>query len=101
MPKTSTSAKTPTLKESATEVQIRRAPKYLPFMITGAAAGVILAVILNTLIPDEQRTGQPILGYLIVFLGALGFALGIVSALVFDRVFRARAQTLEATKLEG
>lgn len=70
-------------------------------MITGTVLGVILAVILNTVFAGSQPAGPSILGYLVVFIGGLGFGLGSLVALLLDRVFRARSQTLEATKLEG
>lgn len=96
-----TPAKAVAPRETKTTVQIRRAPKYLPFMITGTLLGVILAVILNALIPADQQSAEPILGYLVVFIGAVGFGLGSLAALLLDRLFRAQSKTLEATKLEG
>ena len=83
------------------QVKIRRSPKYLPFLITGAVVGVIVAVILGLTIPADSRTPEPIVTYLIGYLGAIGAALGIVTAVVVDRIGVARAKTLEATKLEG
>lgn len=86
---------------STEKVHIRRAPKYLPFMITGGVLGIILAVIVGLSIPDGQRTAQPIITYLIAYFGAAGVALGIVAALIFDRIGVARAKTVEATKLKA
>ena len=83
------------------QVKIRRSPKFLPFLVTGAVIGVIVAVILGLSIPAEQRTEAPVITYLIGYLGALGAAAGIVTAVVVDRIGVARAKTLEATKLEG
>ena len=51
-------------------------------------------------IPAEQKTAEPIITYLIAFLGGLGVVAGIVAALVVDRIGVARAKTIEATKLE-
>lgn len=80
-------------------VSIRRSPKYLPFLITGGVLGVTVAVILNFMIPADSRTNEPVVTYLIAYLGGLGAALGIILATVLDRIGRARAKTLEATKL--
>jgi membrane associated rhomboid family serine protease len=81
------------------QVRIRRTPKFLPFLITGAVIGVVIAVILGLLIPADSKTAEPIVTYLIGYLGALGAALGIVAAVVADRIGVARAKTVEATKL--
>ena len=82
------------------QVKIRRTPKFLPFLVTGAVIGVIIAVILGLSIPAEQRTEAPVVTYLLGSLGALGAAAGIVTAVIADRIGVARAKTVEATKLE-
>lgn len=83
------------------QVRIRRTPKFLPFLITGAVIGVIIAVILGLSIPADAKTPEPIVTYLIGYLGAIGAVVGIVTAVVADRIGVARAKTVEATKLEG
>jgi membrane associated rhomboid family serine protease len=83
------------------QVKIRRSPKYLPFLITGAVIGVIIAVILGLSIPADSKTPEPIVTYLIGYLGALGAVAGIVTAVIVDRIGVARAKTVEATKLES
>jgi len=92
-------AKTTTIKTE--QVQIRRSPKYLQFLITGGILGLIIALILNASIAADARTAAPILGYLVAFSVAIGAALGMVAAVILDRIGTARAKTLEATKLEG
>ena len=82
-------------------VKIRRAPKFLPFLLTGGVLGIILALIVGLAIPEEQRTAQPIITYLVAYFAGIGVALGIVAAIVADRIGLARAKTAEATKLEG
>ena len=83
------------------QVTIRRSPKYLQFLLTGGAIGIIVAFILNASIAAGDRTAAPILGYLVLMLAALGVALGISAAVIIDRITATRAKTLEATKLEG
>jgi len=83
------------------DVKIRRSPKYLPFLITGGVIGAIIGTILGLSIPEEQRTAEPVITYLIAYLGGIGVVAGIVAALVVDRIGVARAKTVEATKLEG
>ena len=82
------------------QVKIRRSPKYLPFLITGGVIGAIVGTVLGLSIPAEQKTAEPIITYLIAFLGGLGVVAGIVAALVVDRIGVAKAKTIEATKLE-
>jgi len=83
------------------QVRIRRTPKFLPFLITGAVIGVIVAVILGLSIPADSKTPEPIVTFLIGYLGSIGAVAGIVTAVVVDRIGVARAKTVEATKLEG
>lgn len=88
-------------KEQTVEVSIRRSPKYLSFIIIGAVFGIIVAIILNASVPDSARSAAPVLGYLVAFLAGGGAALGIIAAVVLDRLFAARAKVAKATKLEG
>jgi ATP/ADP translocase len=83
------------------QVKIRRSPKYLTFMITGAVIGVIVAGVIGLTIPEQQRTAEPVVTYLIAYLGGIGVVLGIVAALIVDRIGLAKAKTAEATKLKG
>lgn len=80
------------------KVQIRKAPKFLPFLILFAVVGVVVALILNTFISDADRTAQPILGYLVAYLAGIGGAFGLVVALVLDFISRKRSKTLDATR---
>lgn len=87
------------MAKNTQEVRIRRSAKFLPFMITGAVLGVIVAVVLGLSIPEEQRTAQPVITYLIAYLAGIGLVAGIVVALILERIFVARAKRAEATKL--
>jgi len=86
---------------STQDVRIRRAPKYLPFLLLGGVIGLIAALIIGFSIPADQVTAQPIQGYLVVFLTGIGAGLGILTTLILDRVSAARAKVATATKLEG
>lgn len=84
------------------EVRVRRAPKFLSFFFLGAAAGLVVAMLVNLATSANAPAGQAsILGYLVVVFVVIGAGLGIGAALVIDRISIARAKTLQATKLEG
>ena len=82
------------------EVEIRRAPKFLPFLLTGGALGLVLALVLFFVAPHSEDWAQ-LLGTLVVFMSALGAFGGLYLAVIFDRISRAKAKRTSATKLEG
>ena len=82
------------------KVTVRRSPKYLTFIITGAVIGVIVAGVIGLMIPEQQRTAEPVVTYLIAYIGGIGVVFGIVAALIVDRIGLAKAKTVEATKLK-
>ena len=89
-------------KTDKTEIlEIRKAPKFLPFMFTGTLIGLIVGIVLNAMIPSANRTGQDIFGYIVLFLMACGFGVGTIVAVILDWVSRARIKQVEATKLKG
>jgi hypothetical protein len=77
---------------SNAEVNIRRAPKYLHFALTGFVLGIIMALFMGLSSPA-------IAGLLIVFGGIAGGGTGIILALVFDAIYRSRGKNLMATKV--
>lgn len=85
---------------SKEEVEIRRAPKFLPFLLTGGALGLVLALVLFLVTP-HSKDGAQLLGTLVVFMSALGAFGGLYLAVIFDRISRAKAKRTSATKLEG
>ena len=83
-------SQTPTV--SSAEVNIRRAPKYLHFALTGFVLGIIVALFMGLSSPA-------IAGLLIVFGGIAGGGTGIILALAFDAIYRSRGKKLTATKV--
>ena len=77
---------------SSAEVNIRRAPKYLHFALTGFMLGIVAALVMGLNSPA-------IVGLLIVFGGIAGGGTGIILALVFDAIYRSRSKKLMATKV--
>jgi hypothetical protein len=78
--------------ESTAEVNIRRAPKYLHFALTGFMLGIVAALVMGLSSPA-------IAGLLIVFGGIAGGGTGIILALVFDAIYRSRGKKVLATKV--
>lgn len=79
-------------KESDAAVTIRKAPKYLTFLLSGFVLGVILALIAGL-------AALEIVGLLIVIGGVSGGGLGILLALGLDIFYRGRGRKLVATKI--
>ena len=77
---------------TSAEVNIRRAPKYLHFALTGFVLGIVTALFFGLSSPA-------ILGLLIVFGGIAGGGTGIILALLLDLIYRSRSKKLTATKV--
>jgi hypothetical protein len=77
---------------SSEEVNIRRAPKYLTFSLTGFIAGIVIALVAGLASPE-------IAGLLIVIGGIAGGGSAILLALLLDLVLRRRGAKLQATKI--
>jgi ABC-type Mn2+/Zn2+ transport system permease subunit len=58
--------------EKPEDVEIRRAPKVLPWALTGAAFGMLVALVLSLIAPESEATNENVLGLLLVSLGSLG-----------------------------
>lgn len=70
----------------AEEVEIRKAPKLLPFGVTGFVLGALVAILLYFLIPNPEQAQENALGLFIVYIGGFGAAMGVVVAIIFDLV---------------
>ena len=68
------------------EVTVRRAPKYVPFLILGGLVGVAAAAAVAYGLPgDESFDRGSVFGFFLVIFGAGGAILGAVAALLLDR----------------
>ena len=85
------------MTEKLETVEIRRTPKFLPFLLTGGALGIVIALIAWA---SSGMNGQ-IFGYLIAYGAGLGVAVGIIAATVIETITRKRVKQAKATKLEG
>ncbi|HEY7796369.1 MAG TPA: hypothetical protein VIB61_01170 [Microbacteriaceae bacterium] len=82
------------------EVNIRRAPKLLPFGLTGAIIGVIAGVIVYFLIPNTESEGENALGLFIVYFGGTFAAFGVILAIVLDWITVRRTKKVIAERSE-
>jgi hypothetical protein len=78
---------------SSDAVTVRRAPRYPAFILAGVALGVVVALVLTFAFPEnaEFDRGQ-VFGFLLLWAGAIGAALGGVVALVVDRMLAKRGR---------
>jgi hypothetical protein len=79
-------------------VTIRKAPKYLPFLLAFASIGFIAAVIVYLNIDESSKGNASILGLLLTYFSGAGAALGLVVALILDGISRLRAKTAVAER---
>lgn len=82
---------------STQEVVVRRSPKYLTFMLVGVMVGIVVSLVLTVAFPNTSDfTLIQIFGYVAVFTCTIGGALGLIFALVLDRVWSKRTTTVLA-----
>ena len=68
------------------EVTVRRAPKYVPFLVVGALAGAVAAAIVAYAVPgDASFDPGAVFGFFLIMFAAGGAILGGALALVLDR----------------
>ena len=87
MPKTSTK----------TQVQLRRAPRLVPFLVTSACVGLLLSLALAVAISAKPG----FFGYLVAFGTALVTVIGWIAWIILDAIFARRSRLVSATKIEG
>ncbi|WP_104137632.1 hypothetical protein [Arthrobacter sp. ZGTC131] len=75
------------------EITVRRAPKYVPFLILGGIVGIAAAAVIAYALPgDASYDRGAVFGFFMVLCGAGGVILGAIAALVLDRLSVKRAQ---------
>ncbi|MHA7179053.1 hypothetical protein ACX80J_02945 [Arthrobacter sp. MDB2-24] len=81
------------------EVTVRRAPKFVPFMMLGAILGFLAALVLAYTGPaDPTLTRESILGFFTVAFAIPGLILAALLVLVFDRRSVKRAERARAER---
>lgn len=75
------------------EITVRRAPKYVPFLILGGLVGIIVAAVIAFALPgDPSYDPSSVFGFFMVLFGAGGVILGAIAALLLDRLSVRRAE---------
>ncbi len=87
----------PNQKTSKALVDIRKAPKFIPFVATATLIGLFVSAITAWVI---QAPGN-FFGYVIVWGTVLFAFAGVIVALIFEAILRSRSKRIEATKIEG
>jgi hypothetical protein len=69
-------------------VTLRRAPRFGPFIVSGAALGALAALVVSLYLPDPQGLevgARSVAGYLLAIGGLLGGVVGGAVAVLADR----------------
>ncbi|MDJ0319143.1 hypothetical protein [Pseudarthrobacter sp. PS3-L1] len=76
------------------EISVRRAPRYVPFMVLGAILGFVGAGFVAFVLPaDGEYDANAVFGFFLIAFGIAGIILGSVVALILDRISLKKAQT--------
>ena len=86
-------------QSQAEEVEIRRAPKIVPFMLTGVVLGMVIALVAFLFIPESQRSSENILGLLVLSFGSLFGGLGVAFSIALDLLTARNAKRAMAEKV--
>jgi uncharacterized membrane protein len=87
-----------TVTESS--VRVKRSPRYARFMLAGAILFAIIAVVLTFAFPENPTYDRgSVFGFLLLFCGTVGVAIGAVVALLIDRSTTRKARTVLADRV--
>ena len=74
-------------------VTVRRAPRYVPFLILGGIVGVAVAAVVAFAVPGSPSyDAGSVFGFFMILFAAGGALLGAAAALILDRLSVRRAQ---------
>ena len=83
------------------QISVRRAPRYVPFIVAGGVLGIIAAAFVSFAAPaPKDYTQESVFGYFMVLFAAAGVLLGAITALVLDRISLRRAQRATVEEIE-
>ena len=79
-------------------VKIRRAPRFIPFTLTGLLLGGVVAIILSLSVTTQDGKTAGFLSQLLVYCLALGAGLGVLAAVVADALTARRSKDVQVSK---
>jgi peptidoglycan/LPS O-acetylase OafA/YrhL len=83
-----------------TQVRVRRSPKILQFLITGAVVGAIVALILTlSFPPNDEFSPIQVFGFLLLICVVAAGILAGLAAIITDAILSRRIRTLTADRL--
>ena len=85
-------------KDKTETVKIRRAPKFIPFMLTGVLLGGVVALALTLLITTEEGKTAGFITQILVYCLGLGGGVGLVGAVTFDAVTARKLKDVQVSK---
>jgi hypothetical protein len=85
-------------KDKTETVKIRRAPKFIPFMLTGVLLGGVIAIALSLPITTEEGKTAGFINQILVYCLGLGGGVGLVAAVVFDAVTARKLKDVQVSK---
>jgi len=85
-------------KDKTETVKIRRAPKFIPFMLTGVLLGGVVAAILSLSITSQDGKTAGFLTQLLVYCLGLGAGIGVLAAEVFDALTARASKDVQVSK---
>jgi hypothetical protein len=85
-------------KDKTETVKIRRAPKFIPFMLTGVLLGGVVAIALSLLITTEEGKTAGFITQILVYCLGLGGGVGLVAAVIFDAVTARKLKDVQVSK---
>jgi len=85
-------------KDKTETVKIRRAPKFIPFALTGVLLGGVVAIILSLSITTEVGRTQGFITQLLVYCLGLGAGAGVLFAVVLDALTARKTKDVQVSK---
>ena len=85
-------------KDKTEMAKIRRAPRFIPFMLTGVLVGGVIAIILSLSVTTQDGKTAGFLTQLLVYCLGLGAGLGVLSAVILDAVTTRRYKDVQVSK---
>jgi uncharacterized protein (DUF58 family) len=85
-------------KDKTETVKIRRAPKFIPFMLTGVLLGGVVAIALSLLITTEEGKTAGFITQILVYCLGLGGGVGLAAAVIFDAVTARKLKDVQVSK---